>query len=70
MPRSLLAAQALLIVEDDQASARAADLERLLTLLRPLAGSRGPAWLVLWRRLPPEQRAEVRDLRARLRVRR
>jgi hypothetical protein len=47
------------VVDQDQAKVR--DLERLLELLRPLADSRGPAWWAL-RRLPPEQRAEVRAL--------
>jgi hypothetical protein len=50
----------------DQGEARQRDLARLLELLRPLAGSLGPAWLVLWSRLPPDQRAEVRELRRRL----
>jgi hypothetical protein len=54
----------------DQNESRVRDLERLLELLRPLADSPGPAWLVLWRRLPADQRAEVRDLRRRLRERR
>jgi hypothetical protein len=49
----------------DQEAARVRDLERLLALLHPLAGCRGPAWWAL-RRLPPEQRAEVRELRNRL----
>jgi hypothetical protein len=61
-------AQARLAAELDQDEARVRDLERLLELLRPLADARGPAWWVL-RRLPPEQRAEVAELRARLRGR-
>jgi hypothetical protein len=53
--------QARLAAETDQEEARIRDLQRLLELLRPLAGARGPAWWVL-RRLPPDQRAEVRSL--------
>jgi len=49
----------------DQDEARVRDLERLLELLRPHVDARGPAWWVL-RRLPPDQRAEVRALRRRL----
>jgi hypothetical protein len=56
------------VVDQDQARLR--DLTRLLELLRPLARYRGPAWWVLWRRLPAEQRAEVADLRGRLRLER
>lgn len=54
-------AAARLAAEVDQVDARARDLGRLLELLKPLAGSRGPAWWAL-RRLPPEQRVEVRTL--------
>jgi hypothetical protein len=54
-------AQARLAAALDQNEARIRDLERLLELLRPLAGARGPAWWVL-RRLSPDQRAEVRAL--------
>jgi hypothetical protein len=57
--------QARLAAELDQDEARTRDLTRLLVLLRPLAGARGPAWWAL-RRLPPDQRAEVQDLRRRL----
>jgi hypothetical protein len=66
--RSVQQVAATLQAELDQDQARARDLGRLLELLRPLAGARGPAWWAL-RRLPPEQRAEVRELRQRLRMR-
>jgi hypothetical protein len=62
MSRSVREVAARLQAEVDQDEARLRDLTRLLELLRPLADSRGPAWLVLWRRLPAEQRAEVRTL--------
>jgi hypothetical protein len=57
--------QARLAAAHDQSEARVRDLERLLKLLRPLATAKGPAWWAL-RRLPPDQRSEVRDLRRRL----
>lgn len=65
---SIRDAQARLAAVMDQDEARVRDLERLLELLRPLAGFRGPAWWVL-RRLPADQRAEVAELRRRLRAR-
>ena len=58
---SIRDAQARLTAQADQGEARIRDLERLLELLRPLAGARGPAWWVL-QRLPAAQRAEVRAL--------
>jgi hypothetical protein len=61
-------AEASLAAHLDQEAARIRDLDRLLQLLTPLRGTRGPVWLVLRRRLPPEQRAEVAELRVRLRV--
>jgi hypothetical protein len=61
MTRSVQQVAATLQADLDQGEARARDLTRLLELLRPLAGRRGPSWWVL-RRLPPEQRAEVRTL--------
>jgi hypothetical protein len=54
-------AAAWLAHETDQADARIRDLDRLLVLLAPLAGARGPLWWTL-RRLPPDQRAEARAL--------
>ena len=61
MTWSVQQAQARLAAAFDQDEARIRDLERLLELLRPLAEARGPAWWVL-RRLPSDQRAEVRTL--------
>jgi hypothetical protein len=65
---SIRDAQARLTAQTDQGEARIRDLERLLELLRPLAGTRGPVWWAL-RRLPAAQRAEVAELRRRLRSR-
>jgi hypothetical protein len=56
---SIREAQARLTATQDQAEARTGDLARLLELLRPLAGTRGPAWWAI-RRLPPGDRAEAR----------
>jgi hypothetical protein len=61
MTRSVQQVAARLQAEVEQDQARTRDLARLLELLRPLAGARGPTWWAL-RRLPPEQRAEVREL--------
>jgi hypothetical protein len=61
-------AQARLAAALDQDEARIRDLERLLELLRPHADAKGPVWWAL-RRLPPDQRAEVAELRRRLRTR-
>jgi hypothetical protein len=61
MTWSVQQAQARLAAALDQDEARIRDLERLLALLRPYASAKGPAWWAL-RRLPPDQRAEVRAL--------
>jgi hypothetical protein len=62
---SIRDAEARLAAHTDQDEARIGDLKRLLELLRPLAAARGPAWWAL-RRLPADQRAEVRALRRRV----